>query len=244
MPRLLLVLVAAMVLGATATACRGNTHVNLTTSGDDSLASGITVTGVGEIKATPDLAIVTLGVESSASTVAEARDQAANAATKLIASVKAGGVASADIQTTTVALNPRYEYPSNGTPRIVGYTATNSLRVTIKNLDNVGSIIDSALNAAGDDGRLQGIQFGFADREPLLAGARKKAIEDARSRADAFASGGGVKVGDIMSIAETTTTTPLYTERLAAADFAAATPIEPGESATTVMVTVRYSIAR
>ncbi|MGE3077213.1 MAG: SIMPL domain-containing protein [Dehalococcoidia bacterium] len=244
MPRLVLAVLAGFAIAVSSVACKGSTNVHLETSGDQSVASGITVLGVGEVKATPDLATVTLGVEASASTVAEARDQAADSATKLIAAVKTGGVAASDIQTIAVALNPKYEYPSNTAPRIVGYTATNTLRVTIKNLDNVGTVIDSALGAAGDDGRLQGIQFGFADREPLLADARKKAMEDARSRAEAFASGGGVKVGDILSVTESTTTTPLYTERLAAADFAAATPIEPGESATTVTVTVRYAIDR
>jgi uncharacterized protein YggE len=231
-------------LALAASACKGNTNVNLTNTGEEALASGITVLGVGEVKATPDLAIVSLGVEASAPTVAAARDAGADAASKLIAAVKSNGVADADVQTTNLALNPQYEYANNSSPRVVGYTSVNTVRVTIKDLAVVGATIDAALTAAGDTGRLQGIQFGFADREPLLTEARKQAMDNARSRAEAFAEGAGVKVGDILSITETSTTTPLFSERLAAADFAASTPIEPGESASTVTVTVRYAIAR
>lgn len=234
---------AAILLAAVATAaCKGATNIEVTSPGEETLASGITVLGVGEVKATPDLAIVTLGAEFSAPTVAAARDGGAAAAARLIDAIKAGGVDAKDIQTTTVALNPQTEYPTSGAPRIVGYTSVNTVRVTLRNLETAGGTIDSALAAAGDAGRFQGIQFGFADAEPMLTEARKKAMENARSRAEAFAAGAGVKVGDVISIAETTSTTPLRTERLAAASFDAATPIEPGQSASSVTVSVRYKI--
>src|SRR5512139_375345 len=225
--------------------CEGDTTVNVPGSEEAAMASGITVSGVGEVKATPDLAIAHFGAAVSASTAADARERGAEAASKLIDALKNAGVANADIQTISVTLMPQYEYlPQGGTPRVVGYTSGNTVRVRIKSIEKVGTTIDAALGAAGDAARLQGIQFGFDDEKPLLAEARKKAVEDAKSRAEAFASGAGVKVGDILSISETTSSSPILYEA-AARDLAAAgaiTPIEPGQSTTTVTVTVRYAL--
>lgn len=244
MHKLACILTAILLTAAFTAGCKGSTSVKLTNTGDESLTPGITVTGVGEVKATPDIAVITLGVEASAPTASAARDAGAAAATKLIASVKSSGVADEDIQTTTVALNPQYDYPTGGSPRIVSYTSVNTVQVTLKKLEAAGSTIDSALEAAGDAGRLQGIQFGFADPQPILADARKKAMEDARARAEAFAAGAGVKVGEVRSITESTASTPVYATRMTAASLGASTPIEPGQSATTVSVTVRYAIDR
>lgn len=242
-------LVAGLALvfaGAVLAACEGDTTVNVPEGATVTQSTGITVNGSGEARGVPDIAMVNIGIEAQGATVAEARSKGAEAATRLIASLKANGLQDRDIRTTNVSIQARYEYPENREPRIVGYTAMNMLVVTIRSLDNAGKVIDDGVAAGGDSARLQGIAFGFDNPEALLSEARTKAIENARKRAEDYAKAAGVKVGQVEVISEFSAASPYpdapATGRAFADEFQ--TPIQPGETTTTVTVTVRYAIER
>ncbi len=234
-------LAVALLAGA----CKGDTTVNVPAQGG-AVSDGITVSGEGQVRSTPDLMTMSIGIEVEERTVAEARTAAADAATSLIDSLKSNGIAEKDIQTTSVSIYPRYTYPQNDQPRIIGYTAANQLTVKVRDLDRAGAVIDEAVGAAGEAARLQGISFGVDDPAPLLKEAREKAVADAKSRAEAYARAAGVNVGAVLSISETTASyiPDSRDAGMAYADMEKVTPIEPGEATTSVNVTVRFAIDR
>lgn len=211
------------------------------------MAKGITVTGTGEVRAAPDIAVVELGAEVLAGTVIEARSGASEAVARLVASLKASGVSAADIRTARISIQPQQEYPPNAAPRLTGYLATNSLSVTLRDLEAIGATIDDAVTAAGDAGRIHGITFAFSNPGALTTEARTRAIADAAANAKTFAKAAGVKVGAVVSISETSPRggeprlmMAMAMERGAAKE----TPIEAGELAVSVSVVVRYAIKR
>ncbi len=233
---------AILLLAASLAACAGGETTIIT--GEQPMELGITVTGTGEAAAVPDTATFDVGVEVTAPSVAQARKEAAAAASALIASVKKNGVADRDIQTRQVSVGPLYDYSPPGQPRIIGYTVANTVTVRVRNLDTLGTVIDGALAAAGDAARFNGLQFGISDREALLETARKNAIADARRRAETYAAAAGTRLGAVLAISETAVSgpVPLAAPRVAATGDT--TPIEPGESTVSVTVTVRFALER
>jgi hypothetical protein len=114
----------------------------------------ITVIGEGTTLASPDIAVLNLGVQAKRGSVRDALSAANSEMTKLLANIKAAGVAEADIQTTSLGISQNTDCcPS----RISGYTASNSVVVKIHHLSNVGAIIATAADAAGDDIALNGV---------------------------------------------------------------------------------------
>ena len=236
-------LVPIVVLAFLASACEGDTTVNVPPEGDSTVTDGIIVSGLGEVRTEPDIAIISIGIEASATTVQEARESGAAAATRLIASLTANGVEDKDILTTSVNIYPQYFYSQNEPPRITGYIANNQLAVTVRDLDKAGKVIDDGVAAAGDAARLQGISFGIDDPKPFLKEAREKAIDDAKSRAETYAAAAGVKVGVILSISESSSSTgPILRAPATGGSFDSATPIQPGETTVSASVTIRFAI--
>ena len=238
--RLAASLAALSLVAVLATACSGDTTI---VAGESTTDLGITVTGTGEAAAAPDMAMLDLGVEVTAASVTDARERAAQAASRLIASVKGNGVADRDIQTRAIAVQPQYDYSRSGPPVITGYTVQNLLAVRVRDLDRLGKVIDDALAAAGDAARLNSLQLGFSKQDDLLETARKNAVADARKRAETFAAAAGVRVGAVLAITETAASGPIPLGLPAARSTAdTATPIEPGESTVTVTVSVRFAV--
>ncbi len=204
---------------------------------------GIIVSGEGEVRATPDVLAVTLEVETRAGTVAEARAMNTEAAAKLIAVLKAGGIAERDIQTRNISVNAEYDRPDRGAPSVAGYVVSNSIRVSLRDLEKAGGTIDDALAAAGDAGRLGGIRFDFSKPAPLYVEARIRACRDAREKAQALAAGMGVKLGKLISVVEGAPDSgPQPRMAMFAARVKESMPIEAGESFISASVTARYAI--
>jgi uncharacterized protein len=180
--------------------------------------TGIQATGVGVVEARPDIAIISLGVETFAASVSEARSEAAIAVDAMINVLHAAGVVDADLATQYFNIQPEYTYDQvsftleNGQKttrserRLTGYRVTNTLSVTIRDLDNIGSIVDSVANAGGDATRLNNISFTVDDGSALEAQARELALRDAVAKADLYASVTGVDRGKLITIVETSGT--------------------------------------
>ena len=208
-------------------------------------AEGISVSGTGRALAEPDTALLSMGVSVLADSAREARDRAAGHMNALLDSVKGNGIDDKDIHTTQFALNPEYSYPSNGTPVLRGYRLTNSVSVTVRDLDRVPEVIDEAVEAVGDPIQISGVTFTIEDPEALLAGARAKAMADAKAKAQQLAELGGVTLGRPIAINEGSTGGPppvFYHGELAQAAADQATPIEPGQLELSVNVSVTYAI--
>ena len=204
----------------------------------------ITVSGVGKVVTAPDVADVRLGVAFNRPTVKAARADAAAAMTKVIAALKALGIADRDIQTTNVSLQPTYDYNVNtNPPRITGYSLSNGVAVTIRNLDKVGDAIDNSLAAGATT--LDGVSFRVDDPARAQKQARTDAMAQAKASADALAAAAGVTITGVASITETATPVPypiFYGTASGAPAKDMATPIQPGTTDVTLTVSVVYLI--
>jgi hypothetical protein len=197
----------------------------------------ISVTGSGSVEVVPDEGVATFGVSATAQTAAAARAASDRRERRVIATLKAHGIADADIQTSDVSLSPRFS--PNGR-RIVGYTASNSVTATIRDLGEASTIIPAAVAAGANE--VSGLSLSSSEEEEeLYAQALGEAVEDARGRAEALAAASEGELGEVVSVTESGDMGPIPFEAATkAADQA--TPIEPGTVDVTADVTVVFEL--
>lgn len=218
--------------------------------------STITLSGHGEVNAVPDIAGVDFTISKEAKTVKEAQNLVAEVEKKALAFLKEAGVADKDIKTSNASFNPKYEYkyekvvcnefgcpPNNGKSVIVGYEASESITVKVRNTDDVGKIMQG-LGGLGVS-NLYGPNFSIDNEDGLKAEARKKAIDDAKEKAKILARDLGVKLGKISSFNESGNyPMPMYAKTMmaesAVRDSAAVIP--KGENTISSDVTIVYEI--
>lgn len=202
----------------------------------------ISVSGTGTVTIVPDVADLHVGVVIQRPKVKDARAAAATAMQGVVKALRAAGVAERDIRTTTLSLQPVYDYSANGSaPRIVGYELRNGVVATIRDLEKIADAVDGAL--AGGGTTLDGVAFRVDDPSGPEAQARTQAMQAARAKADALAAAAGVTIVGVASISEQSSPTPWPVPYAGArADEAAATPILAGTSDVTVSVSVVYLI--
>jgi uncharacterized protein YggE len=197
----------------------------------------VTVTGTATIKAMPDEAVVSLGVQTQAETAQGALSVNAAKMTALIAALTNNGIAKDDIATNYVSIYPTY---GNSGTDITGYQAENDVNVTLHQIDKVGEVIDDAVKAGAN--LSNGISFQLSDENQGVNQALEDAVTNARSKAETLAGAGDAQLGQVVSIQESSagSTPPIYYGRDMAAD--ASTPIQPPTLETQVSVTVTWSL--
>jgi hypothetical protein len=211
--------------------------------------TGIWVTGEGKVSVTPDIAILNLGVEAQAASVAEAQTQAATAMTAVIAELDNHGVAKKDIQTRQFSIYPvRRWAEEKGEEILIGYRVTNTVTVKIRKVDDTGAIIDAVTRAGGDYIRINSINFTVDDPSPYYKEAREKAMADAEAKARQLADLAGIKLGKPTYINESggfiSPPVPYRAEMgmPVPAPALPPTPISPGETEIRLTIQVVYSI--
>jgi uncharacterized protein YggE len=198
--------------------------------------TGITVTGVGSVKAAPDRAEFSFGVETQGQTADEALAKNSTAVQKVINAIKGTGVAASDIQTQQVSVYPRY---SSDGQQIVGFTATNSVSVKIRDVSKAGAVVEAAVKAGAN--QVYGPTFSIAEQSGLYKEALNDAYADARSKAETLATVTGVSLGKVINVVEGGGFFPVPLAGGAAADEAAP-PIEPGLQEIQASLTVTFAI--
>lgn len=207
--------------------------------------TGIVVQGEGRAEAPPDIAILRVGIEARRPTMAEAREASASAHARVLEAVRGLGIAPADVQTEQLSLAAEHDYTEQG--RVLrGYLATNVVKVRLRDVRRAGELVDAAVAAGGDDARVDGVSFEIEDQTALRAEARRRAIADARAKAEQLAAEIGATVGEPVFVEEVSAVTPgpvmMRMEAAQAAD--ARTQVEAGALETRVEVRVRWAIAR
>lgn len=202
----------------------------------------ITVTGQGQVATAPDMATVTLGVSAFDAEASKALKQNSALMTKVFETIKAAGVEPKDIQTSQLNLNPRWERNNgNNQPKIIGYDAVNTVVVRVRDLTDLGIVLDNIATAGAN--RIQGISFGVQNPRPLVDEARKRAVADAKSKAELYTDAAGVKLGAVLSISETGGGgRPRQMARGMEMAMADAVPIAEGEVSLSAQVTIVYAI--
>lgn len=234
--------VAGVVLGALVVLQLPSSAQTSPSSGTPSQRS-VTVTGTATIKASPDEAIVSLGVQTQANTAQGALSDNAAKMTKILAALADQGIAKGDIATSYVSLYPSYD--QNG-QNITGYQAQNQIDVTIRDLSKVGQVIDAAVGAGAN--LSNGITFQLSDQNQGVDQALADAVKNARGKAETLAAAGSASLGDVITIQEGTPPTVyppvMYDKAYASAGAASVpTPIEPPTIQTQVTVTVTWALS-
>ena len=200
--------------------------------------------GEGVIKRAPDRAWVQVTAESRARSPREAQKLNADAMTAVLQKLKSAGVPSDAVQTRAYDLQPEYDY-ANGRQTLRGYLARNSVEVRVDDLARVGEILDLAVSSGATS--VGSVRFDLKDRAGIEREALRLAVEDARRRADAAASGAGMNVERVMRIEEhrASVVPPIpmpMARRGELAQAAAEPPIAPGELEVRVSVTLVAAI--
>ncbi|MCU0906691.1 MAG: SIMPL domain-containing protein [Rhodobacteraceae bacterium] len=202
----------------------------------------VVVTGEGRVEAVPDMATITLGAQTDADTAAEALAATSAATVAILQNLTAAGIAPRDMQTDALSLSPRYDYGrSDGQPVLQGYTASNTVRVRVRDLALLGAQLDAAVAAGGN--RFDGLSFGLQDPGPSEDAARARAVQDALRKAALYAQAAGLGLGPVVSIVEQGSfagPAPMF--RADALAAAPPVPVAPGEVSTVASVVVTIEL--
>jgi hypothetical protein len=195
----------------------------------------ITVNGRGEVRAAPDCGQVRVGVATQSASAREAQLANDRAVEAVIAAVKAQGVTKENIQTSEYGIWPEY----NEKGQLWRYRINHNLTVEVKAIQKLGAVLDAAVAAGANQSC--SISFDRSDREVLEREALKKAVADARQRAEALAGAAGKSITRVVSIAEGAAQQepPVY-RSMAQLEGAGSVPVEPGELAVSAAVEVTF----
>ena len=198
-------------------------------------AGGITVQGTASVTSVPDRAELSFGVESKGASARAALSANAAEMRRVIAALKAAGAT--DVKTEYVSLSPQYNEKSEAH----GFSATNTVSATIKELAKAGAVIDAAVNAGAN--QVYGPSLSHGDQDELYRQALKAAVANARANAQALASASNVSLGRVTTIVEGGGAPQPVPFAAADKAMAESTPIEPGTQQTTASVTVTFSVS-
>ncbi|MEN0041487.1 MAG: SIMPL domain-containing protein [Pseudomonadota bacterium] len=212
----------------------------------------ISVSATGNADIAPDMAVLNLMVMREADTARAALDANTQAMAAVLADMKAEGIDERDLQTSNFNINPRYFYPprkKDGTqepPRIVGYTVTNGLTVRVRDLGKLGTILDRSVTLGVNSGG--NVRFTNDDPAKAIDQARRKAMENAISKATTLTDAAGIGLARITSISEQNRgqprPMPMAVARAKMAAEAAPVPIAAGENSYSVTVNVTWELAQ
>ena len=175
-------------------------------AGEEAPYPRILVFGEGSVDVAPDMAVLSLMVTREAATARAALDANASAMNGVLAAMREQGIAERDLQTSKFSIQPRYHYPkqqSSGErtpPKIVGYTVRNGLTVRVRDISQVGEVLDTSVTLGVNEGG--NILFTNDDPSTAITLARTNAMHDAMAKANTLAKAAGVKTGKLLEISE------------------------------------------
>jgi uncharacterized protein YggE len=211
----------------------------------DSLPRTITVVGEGRVRMQPDVARANLGVDVVRTSVRTALSENKTIMDAVLAALVELGIAEKDIQTTGFTIYAERYGPAGPLPENeVNYRVNNNVTVVIRDLENVGDIVDAAVEAGANN--INGIEFRLDDPSKLEAEARKRAVVDAKAKATDLADLTDVSLGEVMSVSEVISSGSYYASNFAqnvGLGGSGATPITPGELELNLQLQVTYAIA-
>lgn len=205
----------------------------------------LTLTVTGESSTAPDQATISFAVVTEGATAAEAMNANAKQMTTVMNALKSAGIEARHIRTSSINLQPRYNYPERSAPVLTGYQATNQVSVTIVNLNSVGPVIDTVVKAGVN--QIDNIGFGLKDDTAATNQARQAAVRTLTERANLYASATGLKVVRLINLTEGSPSwngpQPVMM-RASAKMEDASTPVSGGELSLSVTVTATYELGK
>lgn len=201
----------------------------------------ISVSGEGVVSTVPDMATINLGVTHEAKEAGTAMDATTQAAAKILQRLAELGVAPEDMQTSSITLNPVWSNrnsSASGNARITGFVASESVMVRLRDLNELGRIMDAVISDGAND--FNGLRFSMQNPDPLMNLARQMAVADAIAKAQLLAAAAGVNLGPVQSMIEQGGGRPVMMEMSAAR--AGGVPIAAGEVSVNASVSMVFAI--
>ncbi|GIU67313.1 SIMPL domain-containing protein [Candidatus Phycosocius spiralis] len=200
-----------------------------------------------EQKKAPDMATLSAGVVTLAKTAKAAMADNAQKMAAALNALKAAGLTDKDIQTSGIQLYPQYETVPSTRPRIIGYQVSNQVVIKVRNLDQIGPVLDTLIGLGINE--ISGPNFGLENAESVLNLARGEAMATAFRRADLYAKAAGLRVKRIVTIQEegggiTPIGVTKVMSRAAFADSSPVTPVAPGEVSQSIELTVQIELEK
>lgn len=206
----------------------------------------ITVSGIGTASGEPDVAYIELGVEMMNPDLGAAYTEAADTMNQVIDALVELGIERADIRTSSVNVYPQDNYnPETGQPSDRTYRVSNTIRITVRDVENVEPVINTAVNAGANS--IYNFNFGILDTVSLEQSARENAVTNARERAEQLANALGATVGRPVVVSESygasNPVIPYAGRGGAAYDMAQSSlPVESGQLDVTVQILVTFEL--
>jgi uncharacterized protein YggE len=201
-------------------------------------ARQVTVVGAGQVQGTPDLLTANVAMEAIAPDVTGAMNQVSDRQQAVINALVDAGIDRKDLNTTQVSLQPQFGPDSVA---IVGYRASNTLDVKIRDLSAASQALALIVSTGGDNTRINSVNYSIEDDSQLIRDARQRAFEDAQQRAEQYAGLSGMDLGKVISISEVAGETP--PTPMPRADAAMSVPVEPGQQTVGFTVTVVWELS-
>jgi uncharacterized protein YggE len=209
-------------------------------------ATTLNLSASGESKVTPDLATITLGVQTDGPTAAGALSANAAQMIKVVAALKKAGIADRDIQTSNLNVNPQYVYVQNEPPKLNGYQASNQVTIQVRDLARLGQTVDATVSAGATN--VGGISFGLQDPKAAEDAARLDAIKALQAKADLYARATGYKIVRMVNLGEgggyTPSPPPMPMYAMAKREMADSSPVSAGELKVRIDVSATYELVR
>lgn len=208
-------------------------------------ATTLSLSVEGEATATPDMATVSFGVQTQGKTAADALQANNVRMTAVMTALKNAGIATKDIQTSSLNLNPQYTYGNNVPPILNGYQASDQISVRVNDLSRTGPVIDQVVKAGIN--QIDSVTFGLKDNNAALDQARQSAIATLGQRASLYATATGLHVSRLVTIEEgehQSVVPPRPMFAMAKMAASTATPISEGELHLSVTVSATYELAK
>ena len=200
----------------------------------------IAVRGIGRVVRRPDQASLTVSVEITAPSASDAQSGASERMRGVIAALTERGIDPNDRTTQAITLDPVYDYRESGA-LLTGYRATQALLVRLREVDELGPVIDAAVGAGATG--VGGVSLDLADPSGAESEARSLAVADARARAEILARAAGVSLGAPLWITEGgPPDMPRPMMRMRAEMAAADTPVSEGSAEIVIEVEVGFSL--
>lgn len=200
-----------------------------------------TVSGEGKIIVVPNVAYISLGIETTGSSVLQVQKQINQVNNLLLETLKKIGISEKDIKTENYNLNSVYEWGEKR--RITGYQASTTLKIKIKPLDRVNQVIDEATKVGVNN--IYGVSFEVEDKDMYLSQARQQAVAEAKKKAKEAAKATGFHLGKIVNYSETTsspTIEPIYPLGMIKTNQEEKTNVQPGSQEIKITVNLSYEI--
>lgn len=237
-----LALAAALVLGTTAMTASAQTQPTIAAPND---GTWLSVSAQAEVTRVPDIANISTGVITQGADANAAMRANAVQMEKLMAAIRAAGIAERDIQTSGINLHPQYRHVKDEPPTITGYNANNTVQVRVRDISRLGRVLDAFV--ANGANQINGPSFAVDKPEAAYDEARVAALDKAKARAELYARSLGLRVRRVVSISESggryAPPVPMM-RAMAVSEAMADTSVSPGETTLSANIDVVFELGR